>query len=112
MSHVISLTTEVEATVQRLRELWSHLHDQVLRFLEAVFALLHCVGDHSLESNLVESVHYIANPLAIDMHPVTLVRQVLENRDFATRKFKDVLDGEPLDLRHGGDHGLLTLDVL
>ncbi len=46
------------------------------------------------------------------MHPVTLIRQVLEDGSLVTSEFKDVLDGEAFYLGDGRYHGLLALNIL
>ena len=106
------ITGEVHAALEGLCELRSHGDIQVILILKALLARLHGRLDHPLEVRLVRGAEHVGQPLAVHVVPVPLVRQVPEDRRLAFGRLEHVLQGEPLDLLHGGDHHLLPLDVL
>ena len=98
--------------MQRLRELRPHFDQEVLRLLQLVPPPLHCGCDEGLEVVAVQREDHIADPLAVDMHPVPLVGQMLQKEWVALRMGEDVLNREALYLWDGCDHRLVSLYVL
>ena len=106
------LTAEVKAAMQRLCELRPHFDQEVLRLLQLVLAPLHGGCDEGLEVVPVKSEDDIADPLAVDMHPVSFVGQMLQKEWVALRMGEDVLNREALYLWESCDHRLVSLYVL
>ena len=65
-----------------------------------------------LEVGLVQGVEHVAQPLSVEVDPVALVREVLEQVRARPEHLKDVLDSEALYLGHGCDEHLIAPYVL
>jgi len=72
------LTAEADTVLQRLRELRAHANKLILVLLDALLPVEHGFADHVLDGCLVLAVQYIAHPLFVEVVPVLLIRQMLE----------------------------------
>ena len=70
--------TEADTVLQRLSELRSHANKLILVLLDALLPVDHGFGDHVLDGCLVLAVQYITHPLFVEVVPVLLIRQMLE----------------------------------
>ena len=76
----IYLTAEADTVLQRLSELRSHANKLILVLLDALLPVDHgfFFGDHVLDGCLVLAVQYVTHPLFVEVVPVLLIRQMLE----------------------------------
>ncbi len=68
------LTREVHAALEGSRELRPNAHVQVVLVLQALLPGLDRCLDHPLEVSLVKGVEDVAQPFAVHVVPVPLVR--------------------------------------
>ena len=73
---------------------------------------VHSNGDKALYPIGVHGVEDITQPLLVQVVPVTLIRDVLEQDGLGTGMSEEVISGETLNLGHGGHLHCLSLDVL
>jgi len=95
-----------------LCELWAHLNNKIAAGFESLLAALDGIVDAGLESRLVNCKQDIAKPLPVCMHPVPLIRDVLEQCWLRLIEPEDVLNRQALDLGHGSDHHFVAFYVL
>lgn len=91
-----------------LCEFRPHLNEKALALIYAVASLFHGGVDSLLEVHLVEGVKHIAEPFAVQVLPVSLVREVLETLDVPPIHLEDVLHRETFYLRHRRDQNLVS----
>ena len=72
------LTSKACAPLQSLDKLRPHVDELVLTLLKLLSPVLHCLGDHGLDRDLVVGEEDITDPLLVQVVPVLLIRQVLE----------------------------------
>jgi len=106
------LTAVVETGVEGCRELWSHLHHEVAALLDALLAISAGLGDHGLEVCAFKGEDHITDPLAVHVHPVPLIRKVLDNSIVPLGEGKDLRYGEAFYLWDARDKNLVPFDVL
>ena len=106
------LTREVHAALEGSREFRPNAHVQVVLVLQALLPGLDSCLDHPLEVSLVERVQDVAEPLAVHVVPVPLVREVAHDGRLPPGELEHVLHGEALNLGHRSDEDLVPPDIL
>jgi len=92
ISSVIRLTAEVLAVGECLGKFRSHTDVEMSAELNFHFSGFHRIVNPLLDATRVQSVHDIAEPLLVNMDPVTRIGQVLEHPRLVLRIFQEILD--------------------
>ena len=103
-SQVVSpatLTGKVGTPLESLYELRSHLDQLPLCLLKLMPPSVHSNCDETLYPVGVHGVEDITQPLLVQVVPVTLIRDVLEQGGLGTGVGEEVISSETLDLRYG-----------
>ena len=106
------LTSKACTSLECLNELRPHLNHLVLALLELLPPLIDGPVDHLLDGLSVLCVEHITDPFLVQVVPVLLIREELEQRLLLPRMVEEVLDCQPLDLRHRCDLDCRSFDVL
>ena len=69
-----TLTAEVLAVAQSFCKFWSHINVQMSAQFYLHLSCFHTIVDHFLNAVWIESEHYIAQPLPVNMNPVSCIR--------------------------------------
>ena len=81
-------------------ELRPHADEQVLALLKLLLPLHHSLGDHVLDGCLILAVQYVAHPLLVEVVPVLLIRQMLEQSWLLPGVCQEVFDRQAINLWH------------
>jgi hypothetical protein len=72
----------------------------VLASFKLALPVLDCSDDHSLYARGVNGIEHITEPLLVNVHPVRLIWQVLEDVGVLSGILEEVLHCEPIYLRN------------
>ena len=100
VNNIATLTTETLAVGKSLGEFWPHVDVKVLAHLNFHLSGFHTFINHGLDAIRVQCVEYIADPLLVNMYPVSRIRQKSEHWRSFFRIFEEVCYSEAFNLRY------------